>query len=61
MLPTAGSPNLLWFVALDFMRRVNIVNCSKAGLKQVQETLRVMTERENLPNHYRAVAVRFEK
>ena len=45
----------------DFMRRVSIVESSKQGLESVKDSIRVLTEAENLPNHYKAIEARFEK
>jgi histidinol dehydrogenase len=47
--------------ALDFARRVNVVNYTRDGLQTLRSHVRVMTEAENLPNHRRAVEVRFEE
>ncbi|MDR0318541.1 MAG: histidinol dehydrogenase, partial [Nitrososphaerota archaeon] len=38
----------------DFSRRVSIVECSKSGLESVKDTIKVLTDTESLPNHYRA-------
>jgi histidinol dehydrogenase len=46
--------------ALDFVRRVNIVESSKEGLLSLRSQVKVMTEAENLPNHYKAIEARFE-
>ena len=46
---------------LDFMLRVSIVESSKAGLEKVKDSIRVITEAENLPNHYKAIEARFSK
>jgi len=46
---------------LDFMLRVNIVESSKAGLEKVKDSIKVMTEAENLPNHSKAIEARFSK
>ena len=46
--------------ALDFVRRVSVVDCSKEGLQELQKHVEVMTKAENLPNHYKAVEARFE-
>jgi histidinol dehydrogenase len=43
------------------MRRVSIVESSKTGLERVKDTIKVMAEAENLPNHYKAVEARFGK
>jgi histidinol dehydrogenase len=62
VLPTGGFGHAFsGLSALDFARRVSIVKSSKEGLQSVQERVRVMTETENLPNHYKAVEARFQK
>jgi histidinol dehydrogenase len=62
VLPTGGFGHAFsGLSALDFVRRVSIVESSRAGLQSVRERVKVMTEAENLPNHYRAVEARFEK
>ncbi|MDR2708176.1 MAG: histidinol dehydrogenase [Nitrososphaerota archaeon] len=43
----------------DFSRRVSIVECSKSGLERVKDSIKVLTDTENLPNHYKAVNARF--
>ena len=43
----------------DFSRRVSIVECSKEGLESVKSNVKVLTDTENLPNHYKAIAARF--
>jgi histidinol dehydrogenase len=47
--------------ALDFTRRVSVVESSKEGLQSVRDRVKVMTAAENLPSHYKALAARFEK
>ena len=44
----------------DFSRRVSIVECSKIGLEKVKDNVKVLTDTENLPNHYKAIAARFQ-
>jgi len=62
VLPTGGFGHAFsGLSALDFARRVSIVESSKEGLQSVQERVKVMTEAENLPNHYKAVELRFKK
>lgn len=62
ILPTGGFGHAFsGLSALDFTRRVSIVESSKEGLRSVRERVKVMTEAENLPNHYKAVEARFEK
>jgi histidinol dehydrogenase len=62
VLPTGGFGHAFsGLSALDFTRRVSIVESSKEGLRMVRDRVKVMTEAENLPNHYKAVEARFEK
>ena len=44
----------------DFSRRVSIVECSKMGLENVKSVIKVLTDTENLPNHYKAIDARFQ-
>jgi len=62
VLPTGGFAQAFsGLSALDFTRRVSIVEASKEGLEKVKDTVKVLAEAENLPNHYRAVEARFQK
>jgi histidinol dehydrogenase len=62
VLPTGGfAQSYSGLSALDFMRRVSIVESSRTGLERVKDSIKVMTEAENLPNHYKAIKARFEK
>jgi histidinol dehydrogenase len=62
VLPTGGFGHAFsGLSALDFTRRVSIVESSKAGLEKVKSSIKVMTEAENLPNHSKAVEARFSK
>ena len=62
VLPTSGFGRAYsGLSALDFTRRVSVVKSSKEGLQSVQELVKVMTEAENLPNHYKAIEARFGK
>ncbi len=62
ILPTGGfGRTFSGLSALDFARRVSIVESSKEGLHSVREHVKVMTEAENLPNHFKAVEARFTK
>ena len=62
VLPTGGFGRAFsGLSALDFARRVSIVESSKEGLYSVREHVKVMTEAENLPNHFEAVKARFKK
>lgn len=62
VLPTGGFGSAYsGLSALDFVRRVSIVKSSKEGLQNVREHVKVMTEAENLPNHYKSIEARFSK
>jgi histidinol dehydrogenase len=62
VLPTGGFGYAFsGLSAFDFARRVSIVESSKEGLQSVRDRVKVMTEAENLPNHYKAVEARLEK
>ncbi len=61
VLPTGGFAQAFSGLSVfDFMRRVSIVEASKTGLEKVKENVKVLTEAENLPNHYKAIEARFE-
>jgi histidinol dehydrogenase len=62
VLPTGGFAQAFsGLSALDFVRRVSIVESSKAGLEKVKNTIKIMTEAESLPNHSKAIEARFSK
>jgi histidinol dehydrogenase len=62
VLPTGGfAKSFSGLSALDFMRRVCIVESTRTGLEMTKDSMKTLTDAENLPNHYRAVAARFEK
>jgi histidinol dehydrogenase len=62
VLPTDGFGHAFsGLSALDFARRVSIVESSKEGLQSVRGRVKTLTEAEDLPNHYKAVEARFEK
>ena len=61
VLPTGGFAHAFsGLSALDFIRRVSVVDCSKEGLLALKNHVEVMTKAENLPSHYKAVETRFE-
>ena len=43
------------------MRRVSIVESTRTALERVKDSIKVMTQAENLPNHYKAIEARFKK
>jgi len=62
VLPTGGFGSAFsGLSALDFMKRISIVESSKDGLDKLRNHVKVLTEAENLPNHYKAVEARFEE
>jgi histidinol dehydrogenase len=62
VLPTGGFAQAFsGLSALDFTRRVSIIESSKAGLAKVKSSIKIMTEAESLPNHYKAIEARFSK
>jgi histidinol dehydrogenase len=62
VLPTGGFAKAFsGLSALDFTRRVSVVESTREGLLNVKDSIKVLTEAEGLPNHYRAVEARFEK
>ena len=61
VLPTGGFGHVYsGLSAFDFARRISIVESSKEGLLGVASHVKVMTEAENLPNHYKAVEERLK-
>ncbi len=44
--------------SLDFVKLVSVVESSKAGLKKIAGLVRLMSEAEELPNHYKAIKAR---
>lgn len=60
VLPTGGAAKTYSGLSvIDFVRRVNIVQCSRDGLKALMPPLKALALAEGLPNHYRAAAERF--
>jgi histidinol dehydrogenase len=45
----------------DFMRRVSIVESTRTGLERVKDSVKVLTDTENLPNHYKSIEARFQR
>ena len=62
VLPTGGfAQSFSGLSVMDFMRRVSIVESSRTGLERVKDSVKVMAEAENLPNHFKAIEARFQK
>jgi histidinol dehydrogenase len=61
ILPTEGFSHVYSGLSVfDFIKRFNIVECSKQGLLKVIKTAKVMAEAEGLLNHSLAVEGRFK-
>ncbi|MCX6642492.1 MAG: histidinol dehydrogenase [Candidatus Bathyarchaeota archaeon] len=62
VLPTGGYGKIRGGITvLDYLKPVNIVYATKAGLEQVSRTVQVISEAEGLQNHGAAVKARFFK
>ena len=62
VLPTGGFAQAFsGLSAVDYMRRVSVVECSREGLEKAKNNIKVLTDTENLPNHYKAIEARFQK
>jgi len=61
VLPTGGYGHAFSGLSvLDFARRVSVVESSREGLLQLKNHVKVLTEAEKLPNHYKAIEARFK-
>jgi histidinol dehydrogenase len=45
---------------LDFMKLQTVVESKKSGLRKISKSLKVLTDAEGLPNHYKAVKRRLD-
>ncbi len=45
---------------LDFVKIVNVVESSSMGLKKIARTIKLLSEAEDLPNHYEAIKERLK-
>jgi histidinol dehydrogenase len=62
VLPTGGfAQSFSGLSVFDFLRRVSIVESTRTGLEKVKDSIKVLTDAENLPNHYKAIKARLEK
>ena len=56
VLPTNGYGHVYSGLSVfDFVRRVDVVRCSKEGLHEMMNHLKTLSHSEGLPNHYLAV------
>ncbi|MFH0848779.1 MAG: histidinol dehydrogenase [archaeon] len=61
VLPTAGFAHALSGLSvMDFVKKIGIVECSKQSLLKFRDCAKVLSESENLPNHYAAVEGRIQ-
>ncbi|KYH41818.1 MAG: histidinol dehydrogenase [Candidatus Bathyarchaeota archaeon B26-2] len=61
VLPTGGFGRVYSGLSvLDFVKRLNIVKCSREGLSKVRDAIRALAEAEGLPNHALSVEERFK-
>jgi histidinol dehydrogenase len=61
VLPTGGFAHALSGLSVvDFIKRIGIVECSKQSLLRFKDCANVLSESENLPNHYAAVEGRIQ-
>lgn len=62
VLPTGGFAHIYsGLSAIDFVKRISIVRCTRGGLRGMMNTLEVLAEGEDLPNHLRAARGRFRE
>jgi histidinol dehydrogenase len=60
VLPTDGYGHVYSGLSVfDYVRRVDVVKCSKEGLFEMINPLKTLSHSEGLPNHYLAVERRF--
>jgi histidinol dehydrogenase len=60
VLPTGGYGKFFSALScLDFVKRVAVLKCSRKGLFKACEHIRILSEAENLPGHFKAVEGRF--
>lgn len=60
VLPTGGAARVYSGLSvLDFLRRVHVVECTRAGLRRLITPLEILARAEGLPNHAQAVKERF--
>lgn len=61
VLPTSGYGHAYSGLSVfDFVRRINVVECSKEGLQKMETPVRILAESEGLPNHYLALKERIK-
>ena len=61
VLPTLGfARSRASLSCLDFVKLVSVVESNKAGLKKIANILKLMSEAEDLPNHYKAIKARLK-
>lgn len=62
VLPTGGYGHVFSGLSvLNFLKRVNLVECSESGLARVRESVEILSRSEGLLNHGLAVEERFKR
>ncbi|MEM1539796.1 MAG: histidinol dehydrogenase [Candidatus Bathyarchaeia archaeon] len=60
VLPTGGYGRFFSPLScLDFVKRIAVLKCSRNGLLKAREHVKILSEAENLPGHFKAVEERF--
>lgn len=60
VFPTGGYGRFFSALScLDFVKRVAVLKCSRNGLLKTREHIKILSEAENLPGHFKAVEERF--
>jgi histidinol dehydrogenase len=60
VLPTSGFSHIYSGLSIfDYIKRIDIVDCSRKKLRSMQKIAKVLANSEGLPNHYQAIKERF--
>jgi len=60
ILPTNGFGRTRGLSVLDFLKLQTVIESKKSGLRKISKSLKVLTDAEGLPNHYKAVKRRLD-
>ena len=62
ILPVSKTARWDWPLGIkDFLKCSNVISATKSSLKQLESSLKLLTDVENMKNHFQAVKVRNEK
>jgi histidinol dehydrogenase len=62
VLPTGGYAKAYSGLSIrDFTKAIDVVHCTKDGLRRIKDTIFILARMEGFDSHERSVAVRFEK